>query len=562
MDTSTTIRKMMADGTIEVPSFQRAYSWDTPIKNQERVTHTDVFLDDLEKHCMSGVRSPYYFGHFLFEEHGSIFRVIDGQQRLTTIVIFLSALFTKLKQARALSESEEMCYEDMVRRRSVFHFSTVDYDNQLFIDYVIEQTKNNKNGLKTVSAQRIVRAFDFFVEQLSAKPEDYLTRMLSVVSNAVCTTHLVRDESEAIQMFIFHNNRGKKPSHLEIIKAQFMYIVHLHGNEDKNTLAREIKNRFETIYRSISSIENCIDEDDVLLYTLRVHFNSLWEGNALGRISKRLSEAEPLTFVKDFTHSLSETFEYLTEFFIRDEQAYFAIHSLIRLGGLAIALPFIIKAYKFGLEIDDIAKLSAAFESLVLRHRLIGTRADMATRINDVFKTFTKQNRAISPITERIQWLKTQTEWWAAHWNNISLESSLQGYIEPSVAKYLLWKYENSLEREGKDGYEPTRYNRIKEPELEHIAPETEPKERPHGYCEYDEEFRQQYLECLGNYLLLSKSHNCAEGNAPFSEKRKTYIHTEQQREIRELVPDTGVWSKKIIAFRKDKIIKFIMANF
>ena len=72
-------------------------------------------------------------------------------------------------------------------------------------------------------------------------------------------------------MFIFQNNRGKRPTNLEIVKAQFMYNVHLYGSNDKDALIGEIKDRFEGIYKSISSIEYHINEDDVLLYTLRVY---------------------------------------------------------------------------------------------------------------------------------------------------------------------------------------------------------------------------------------------------------------------------------------------------
>ena len=280
----------MAGNKIIVPSYQRAYSWDTPTEKVDKNTHTDVFLTDLEEYCRSNTISPYYFGHFLFEEKDNLFYVIDGQQRLTTIVIFLSALFTKLKVLRNLNEDEEVCYEDMVRRRSTIRFSTVDYDNQLFVDYVIEQTKIDKNGLETESARRVVRAFDFFKKQLSSKSEECLTTLLSIISNSTCTTHPVKNESEAIQMFIFQNNRGKRPSNLEVVKAQFMYNVHLYSDEDKDVLIEEIKNRFEKIYRSISSIEYRISEDDVLLYTLKVYFNSLWETNALERIEKKLLE--------------------------------------------------------------------------------------------------------------------------------------------------------------------------------------------------------------------------------------------------------------------------------
>lgn len=562
MEASTTIRKMMAGNKIIVPSYQRAYSWDTIVeKTEKRNTQTDVFLSDLDEYRKSNVKSPYYFGHFLFEEKNQEFCVIDGQQRLTTIVIFLSALFAKLRSIRILSEDEEVCYEDMIKRRSVIRFSTVDYDNQLFIDYVIEQTKTDHNCLDTESSRRIVKAFDFFNQKLSNKPDKYLTQILSIISESACTTHPVQNESEAIQMFIFQNNRGKRPSNLEIVKAQFMYNVHLYGSDSKDALIDEIKNRFERIYKSISSIEYRINEDDVLLYTLRVHFNSLWETNALDKINKNLTGENPIDFIKSFTRSLSISFEHLSDFFGKHERENFAIHSLITLGGIAIALPFVIKAYRYGIFINDIGTLCSSLENLVLRHRLIGTRADITSRINDVFERFTERNKDISPIIERIERMKITTEWWWAYWSDEKLEESLQGKINHSVAKYLLWKYEVHLEKQGKNGYSPTRFDRIVSPELEHIAPTTEPTIKPHGYNDYNEEFINQYLNCLGNYLLLSKSHNCAVGNIPFAEKIATYTHNEQQREIRKLVPENEVWTKELIQNRKEKIIRVIMES-
>jgi uncharacterized protein with ParB-like and HNH nuclease domain len=97
------------------------------------------------------------------------FGVIDGQQRLTTIVIFLSALFKRLSSIRKLTETEQETFEDIIKRNSTYRFETVDYDKQLFKDYVIDQTKKDKNGLETASAKRIVNAFDFFASQLEIK---------------------------------------------------------------------------------------------------------------------------------------------------------------------------------------------------------------------------------------------------------------------------------------------------------------------------------------------------------------------------------------------------------
>lgn len=90
-----------------------------------------------------------------------------------------------------------------------YRFSTVDYDNQLFRDYVINKVKTDRNGLETESQKRIVAAYDYFVSQLNAYDEESLHDILEAVVNATCTTHTVKDETEAIQMFIFQNNRGK-----------------------------------------------------------------------------------------------------------------------------------------------------------------------------------------------------------------------------------------------------------------------------------------------------------------------------------------------------------------
>ena len=562
MEVSTSVHKMMRGNKIRVPDYQRAYSWTTPGKDEKNITQIDVFLSDLEAHCESGTSSPYYFGHFLFEvkkKNDDIYYVIDGQQRLTTIVIFLSALFLRLRQIRPLTEKEEIIFEDMIKRKSAVHFSTDGYDDIFFKAYVINQRMEATHKFETESSYRIAKAFDYFKEALLKKTEDEIRQLLRVVKDATCSTHPVEDESEAIQMFIFQNNRGKKPSNLEIVKAQFMFVAHLQGGEEADTIVSEIKGRFEEIYKSISAIEYNITEDEVLLHSLRVYFNSLRERNALEKIDKCLSGEDPIGFIKNFTWTLSNSFTFLSLFFGRDQRKNFAIHSLIALNGIGVGLPFIIKAYSYEISETELERLCGALESLVLRHRLVGTRAELISRVNDVFKDFTKNNSSIDPILKRVEKLRTAKDWWWAFWNDEKLEASLQGGIHHPLAKYLLWKYEGWLEGRGKNGYHHCRFDEINRPELEHIAPSTEPSLKPHGYDEYDEEFKNESLNCLGNYLLLSKSHNCAVGNKSFKEKIETYKHNEQQREVRELGLEFGTWTRDLIQERKKRIIDAVL---
>jgi hypothetical protein len=558
MEAVTTIRKMLANNQIFVPSYQRAYSWDIDAEGTAP-KQISTFLSDLEQHIDSGSQTPYYFGHFLFEDKGNDrYAIIDGQQRLTTIVIFLSALFRKLN--RELSDNEETCKEDIIKRRNTYRFETVDYDAQILKDYVIDGTKTAIRT-ETSSAGRIKSAYDYFVKALKTKDEIYIKKALDCVANASCTTHIVKSEPEAVQMFIFQNNRGKKPTDLEIVKADMMFAVHIAPVEkDIDAIIGEIKGRFEQIYKAISRIEYKIEEDEVLLYAFRVYDNSLWieRGDVIPKIRSELKN-DPIEFAKRFTLYLEDSFTHLVTFFNTDNSNY-EIASLIQLGSIGAALPFIIKAYQLGVKTEDKLLLASALESILLRQRLIGTRADINSRISEQYQAFSKENTCVKPIIDRIDWLKhvDSSEWWWAHWNDEALRWSVQGKINHAAAKFLLWKYEYHLRSQGKGGYS----FKIDNPELEHIAPQTKNDKVASGYCAYDEEFMEQYLNCLGNFLLISKKHNGSIGNKPFMEKRETYTYLEQQQEVRQMTDGKRKWTKTLIKTRRDKIIDFIMDTF
>ena len=68
-----------------IPSYQRAYAWVDKQREQ--------FIKDLQE-----TTCGYYLGHYLFEEDATnkVKNVIDGQQRLTTVVIFMSCLHHEL----------------------------------------------------------------------------------------------------------------------------------------------------------------------------------------------------------------------------------------------------------------------------------------------------------------------------------------------------------------------------------------------------------------------------------------------------------------------------------
>ena len=557
MEAKTTIRRMLSGNFIRVPNYQRAYSWDKDKQVKQ-------FLIDLDDYIDSGSTTPYYFGHFLFEKKSEdLYNIIDGQQRLTTIEIFLSSVFKRLASIRPLTEDEKETKEDVIKRNSKYRFSTVEYDNPFFKDYVIDQKDISRESLETLSAVRIMEAFDYFEDELKLKDEISCIKYIECITNSACTTHIVNEGAEAIQMFIFQNNRGKDPTKLEIVKAQFMYEIWISNinQEEKSEKIKELQERFEHIYKSISVIENNLSEDDVLLYALRVSFNTLNIDVSMEKIEKELKNKDTyINFIMKFTLELENSFESLKPFFT--EKKIYEIYSLATLGKTQM-MPFVIKSYKYKISDEDKARLFAELESLVIRHRIIGTRAHLEDRINEVYKEFTEKNKDISQIIDHIRWIKKEADennwWWYYYWSDARFKEALQGALDHKIAKHILWKYENYLISQEKQGYGFMQMEQIVSPELEHIAPQTPSEGIPiaKGYCEYDEEFKNMYLDCIGNYLLISKSHNCSIGNVSFADKLSSYNVLAQQREIKEIAKDK--WDKDAIKKRHDKIVKFVV---
>ena len=597
MNKATSICKLMSDKKIRVPDYQRAYSWGGE--------QTYFFLTDLQDHIKvqdhikDNSEKPYFLGHFLFEEDkkDGNFLVIDGQQRLTTIVIFLSALFTQLKN-RNLTAMEKEYYEGMVKHKNNYRFETVNYDNELFQTYVIEQSKESVSDkeLKTNSARCIKGAFDYFKDKLKEKSPEKLAEYLETIANAECTTHLVKDTRQAIQIFTFQNDRGKNPTEMEKIKALFMYNIHLHAGDALEESIKEIKERFAKINELTDSIP-LLDENDILYLSSRIHYNEFRLKNDgdyyddyylkkndvyYGKILPSLDSEKRLDFISRFTQCICSTLGHLDNFYNKKEKESFTIHSLISLGGIQIALPFIIKYLSFDeFPFNKIETLCKKLEGIILRHSLIGTRAGLEDKLNSgedkCFEKLEKDTaeQELNAIIGRINLMKKpdgSAWWWAywSYWNNAALEEALKGDISHYDARHLLWRYENHLGSKVSKEYKPKRFDITKKQEIEHIAPRTKPKQSPHGYGPYgNTKFEREYIPSLGNLLLISKSRNRSIGNAPFPEKIETYTENLQQKEVVALAKkrekQTGgklCWISELIKERQEKIIKFILEEF
>ena len=311
----------------EIPEYQRAYSWEIP--------QCEQFIDDLKN-----VKEKYYLGHFLFEESADRLLVIDGQQRITTCMIFFRAVINCLEK-RGVENNVKLFKHflfDTIREKA--RLKTVAYDNNFFNDLIVKNTVPQAPDTK--SQHNIKNALEYFEKELDKIISEEILQMADLLANATVTYYKVNDKAMAAQIFAFQNDRGKDLSELEKIKSYLFLQVYLNssGEKQKDTI-EYIDRSFAKIYEGITKIE--LHEDAVVNYYWRSRSaKGLYADKTLDEIKEVLAEIpDKLDWIRNFTSQLADAFAFVAMFEKYDEDPY-----AVRLKQLDNMLDFVLRIQK------------------------------------------------------------------------------------------------------------------------------------------------------------------------------------------------------------------------
>lgn len=241
---------------IRIPAYQRAYSWGDKQCSQ--------FLEDLLE--QKGKR--YYLGQFLFEKDGTTLFIIDGQQRLTTTILFLSAL-AKVNASKG---------QDIEAIKTIYLtdvFKTIEDDQVIFKKITQKHLVSIIDDTETISQRRIIEAFNYFETELAKLDDETMDLVQQTLENAVISTFFISNKVEATQVFEYQNNRGKELSRFEVIKAYLMHQIYIQSNDNKqaNNDIAEIQSIISKTYRYIEAVEGYFTENELLDNCCNLFYN-------------------------------------------------------------------------------------------------------------------------------------------------------------------------------------------------------------------------------------------------------------------------------------------------
>ena len=335
------------------------------------------------------------------------------------------------------------------------------------------------------------------------------------------------------------------------------------GEKQKDTI-EYIDRSFAKIYEGITRIE--LNEDAVVNYYWRSRSTKgLYADKTLDEVKSTLSaEENKIEWIRTFTSQLADAFAFVAMFEKYDEDPY-AVR-LKQLDNMALVYPFLFKANRMGAS-QFFNRLMHFLENVIFRALLRGGRAALESRLNNILLAFTNENLD-STISQAITWLKDDNSYWG-YWGNGEMSRVLNGYFYGNrVAGYFYRQYEAFRSEKGYD-----TSNTVRSKNIEHIAPRTPTDGNPvaNGYGIYVDAVTPengiesgQWLNCIGNLMLISESHNKSIGNCPFKDKLASYKASplRQQLEIEAFATSRDgekVWDLDAIKKRKEAMINAAM---
>ena len=553
-----------------IPEYQRHYSW----TNKQRKD----LLDDILKLQKSQEKNEDRV-HFMAtivclktqnkEQVGSnsfyIYDVVDGQQRLTTLIILLKAICLKLDNETEADEIREL-NKLLIKDDGRLIILQNNHDNMsLLRNYLKDGKRPAKDEIKTIADENIANAITQ-CEGFVKTREDTINLLALIKGGLYFIFQSVEDKGAVYTIFEVLNSRGLEVDWLDKCKSMLMGLLYEHSPKDDSSVfdqnLRTLHSYWSEIYREIGL--QSIPGHEIIRFASTLKENSIagktvkaedaisffkedcsGKGKSANAIIKKIEENT--LFLKDVTTCLSKLYkdkrlEAVTEITQarlmavsimlrkniseddRDillnqwERTSFRIFGILRNGGKTKGSDYV-KAAK---EIFNNSEL---------------TKRDLLSKIVEIGIEY--------PIYKAVEYLRTNdcyTNW-------------------ASELRYFFFRYDEYLSKTTSVQIDDVSWNIVwkKNPNdtVEHILPQ----DRNKWTSLFSEIQHQELVHSLGNLCLLSQPLNSGASNDVFSIKKESYkktnllsirkiLFTEYNEEINSWTPDK-------IKERTDILLKF-----
>lgn len=558
LDNVLSVQQLFEGRTFRVPDYQRGYAWEARQRAE--------FVEDLE---ILGPNREHFTGLVVLHDQGAdarmldsegksyrVYDVVDGQQRLTTIVLLLDAV---RREMASLADATAQTLADGIRRSYVaatdvggqpLYKLKLNTDCDHYFRTVALSDQPGPEGPQISSERRLAAARTEFATYLQRHRDGddvayqvWLTDLyLKIVNQLRVSRYEVESAGDVGVIFEVMNNRGKPLSELEKVKNYLLYAASTLAVP--NNLPHVVNDAWAEIFRQLmaAGLTSSADEDRLLRAhwltaydpqprkfqgskTIKERFDlRKFQGRDEAFLAQLVGYTEGLraccvAFCDAWAPDRADAFMSLSDQKVRREIKRWS-EKLTRTSVVAPFLPLLVATrIRFANQPEKYLGLVKFCELFAFRvYRILERRSDAGQA--DLFRVGHDLYRHTCDFDSAMDRLWYALLAFSPHQRfDESLRAEDYNWYEWSGLKYFLYEYEEYLaESKGvvpKIAWEEVR-RRERADTIEHILPQT-PKD---GYWRerFSKAEQKLLLHDLGN-LTLTKD-NSSYSNKPFPDKK------------------------------------------
>lgn len=597
------IQDLFKFSVFRVPDYQRGFAW-----GPQQIGDLLSDLEDLDP------GRTHYTGTVVLVKRGekaklgelySQYDIVDGQQRLATIVILLQCLYEQYQELGQMAATDGTAEEiaRTIRDGYIVKGKTEKLvlgkdSSQFFKELIIKVT-----DVATIPNPRIMSEQNLFDAKKNV--DGYLTKRLGgeldskklrildtfigkITNGLIVNRYVVNNDAEAGVIFEVMNDRGKPLSSADKIKNYLIYLAYkVEKEEDReHSLAGDINNYWGEIFRNLMASRRS-SEDDFLRYHWIVVTDEQREYDIHRRIKSyiRLKDISGKRVEPDMVEK--KVIEYATDLrvssavfvelnqpenpasfsddvygsFKNNKEIRDVMDKLHRLGSMASFYPLLISARRFlASNPADFLDILRGLELFAFRVLAIGNRKSTtgaATLHSLSYELYVNRHSSLEE-KEQVEKVKRSI---AQLTRDYSPDDSFERHlisrnfyreIQSLEIRYFFYELEQKRARDAKEEFKASWQVILEKSSVEHIWPQS-----PKGYNKLSkkkQELHDENVHRLGN-LTITEWDPGPLGNKNFLDK-KSYYKDSNLRVQRELAP-YDEWGIPQIDKREEELVAF-----
>lgn len=603
---NVTLPGLFANKCFRIPNYQRGYAW--------RESQLNDLWDDIMDIQKSGATyRPHYTGAITLQQIDQIdltpaekklstsgmeyYNVVDGQQRLTTLVILLNTL------AKVIKKGKKQLIENYIKtKQNVCRFAYGDTNGnsyRFFMKNIIGEA-NTLPCSSTIYTANLEFASSFFENKFSSlKPKELNEFQEKLLTSLVFDTKYIQNNLDVQAVFETMNNRGKPLTTLEKLKNRLLYMISkFDATVNIKGLSDEINNGWGLIYETLGkNNDNLLSEDEFLsayLTLLREPTDySFSESLAETKVFQMFcNHAAKYDFSMTRQHNAS-----IKEPVVDENKVRTFVSGIANFVGHWYDVYFPDLNTKRGLHIQKIQYLNGSKEMRIFLAKLLMMANAQSALVDECLEMtekvlFKNALPGVSLLDERrfatrardlhkgdltLDELKKELD--ELLLQPIDVQSLIGGfrylftYVRGNIGfhrwvalKFFLMEYENHIQR---NGFPHVKWDNYYDVQIEHVMPRTWSTHwslemnnylNAHQSLNVDEVERAKniLINSLGNLTIIQDIKNAGVGNNPWATKQKAYINGSYS-EI-EIATNTSwhPWGHASIKARGERMLDFM----